>query len=80
MSRMTAERWNSNLHAFEGLLRTVPTGAMRGLDVGCGEGETSRRLRKRVPSVMGLDTDASSIEQARPAGDDTLHRRRSFRR
>ena len=67
---MTAERWNSNLHAFEGLLEIVPTGALRGLDVGCGEGETSRRLRKRVPSVVGLDTDASSIEQARQAGDD----------
>ena len=70
MSGMTAERWNSNLHAFEGLLEIVPPGAMRGLDVGCGEGETSRRLRKRVPSVIGLDTDASSIEQARQPGDD----------
>ena len=70
MSGMTAERWNSNLHAFEGLLEIVPTGAMRGLEVGCGEGETSRRLRKRVPSVIGLDTDASSIEQARQPGDD----------
>jgi len=35
---MTAERWNSNLHAFEGLLEIVPTGAMRGLDVGVAKG------------------------------------------
>ena len=67
---MSSERWNSNLHAFEILLRTVPDGAQRGLDVGCGEGETSRRLRQRVPSVVGLDLDAPSIEQARCHGDD----------
>ena len=67
---MSSERWNSNLHAFEILLRTVPDGAQRGLDVGCGEGETSRRLRRRVPSVVGLDRDAPSIEQARCHGDD----------
>ncbi|HYN31197.1 MAG TPA: class I SAM-dependent methyltransferase [Ilumatobacteraceae bacterium] len=67
---MTSERWNSNLHAFERLLELVPAGAMRGLDVGCGEGETSRRLRRRVPCVTGLDTDVSSIECARRRGDD----------
>ncbi len=67
----TQRRWNSNLHALERLLdTTVPPGARHGLDVGCGEGETSRRLRSRVPSVLGLDRDEASIEEARRLGGD----------
>jgi len=64
------ERWNSSLHAFEMLLRAVPVEAQRGLDIGCGEGETARRLRRRVDSVIGLDPDAASIDQARSHNDD----------
>lgn len=67
---MDGGRWNSSLHAFELLLDTVPDGARRGLDVGCGEGETARRLRTRVPVVMGLDPDRPSIEQARSHNDN----------
>ena len=48
----------------------IPDGAQRGLDVGCGEGETTRRLRHRVPSVVGLDPDGPSIEEARAHDDD----------
>ena len=67
---MGDRRWNSSLHAFEVLLRAVPPGAERGLDVGCGEGETARRLRERVRSVVGLDPDPASIEAARSFDDD----------
>jgi SAM-dependent methyltransferase len=67
-------RWNSNLHAFERLLRQVPAGASTGLDVGCGEGETARRLRVRVPSVVGIDPDEASIAEARSYGDDIDYR------
>ena len=63
-------RWNNNLHAFDRLLRTIPAGARRGLDVGCGEGETARRLRTRVAEVVGIDPDEPSIEEARSYGDD----------
>jgi SAM-dependent methyltransferase len=66
---MTGVRWNSSLHAFEALLDSVPAGARRGLDVGCGEGETTRRLRRRVAEVVGLDRDAASIELARQHPD-----------
>ncbi len=67
----TKERWNPNLHAQEALLRAhVPAGARRGLDVGCGEGETARRLRRFVPSVVGVDRHEPSIEEARSYGDD----------
>lgn len=67
---MSSQRWNSNLHAFDLLLDSVPPEARQGLDVGCGEGETARRLRRRVPRVVGLDPDRPSIEQARSCGDD----------
>ena len=49
---------------------SIPNGARRGLDVGCGEGETTRRLRMRVPSVVGLDRDLPSVELARSYDDD----------
>lgn len=68
--RVTGDRWNSNLHAFEILLRSVPDGAQRGLDVGCGEGETARRLRSRVTSVVGIDPDRASVDQAQDHDDD----------
>lgn len=67
---MSTERWNSNLHAFEVLMASIPDSAQRGLDVGCGEGETARRLRRRVPSVIGLDPHPSSIDEARSHDDD----------
>jgi trans-aconitate methyltransferase len=63
-------RWNGNLHAFAPLLRTIPSGARRGLDVGCGEGETARRLRTRVVEVVGIDPDEPSILEARSYDDD----------
>lgn len=68
-----SSRWNSNLHAFDILLRSVPAGAQRGLDVGCGEGETARRLRTRVESVVGIDPDRASIEEASAHGDDIAY-------
>lgn len=63
-------RWNANLHAFDIALRRVPSGAVRGLDVGCGEGETTRRLRQRVGSVVGLDPHEPSVLEARSYRDD----------
>lgn len=67
---MSDVRWNSNLHCLEQLMGSISPTARRGLDVGCGEGETTRRLRTRVPSMTGLDIDLPSIEVARSYGDD----------
>lgn len=63
-------RWNSNLHALEVLLACLPSGISSGLDVGCGEGETARRLRQHIPHVTGVDVDAASIKAARGNDDD----------
>lgn len=67
---MSTGRWNASLHAFDRLLDAVPEHAVRGLDVGCGEGETARRLRARVPAVVGLDPDTDSIAAAAARDDD----------
>ncbi len=67
---MPEPRWNSNLHALEILMENLPSEAETGLDVGCGEGETTRRLRRRLPRVAGIDCDADSIAEARDHGDD----------
>lgn len=71
---MEPERWSSSLHAFELLLAAVPSGAARGVDVGCGEGETTRRLRRRVTSAVGIDPDRPSVELARAHDDDIDYR------
>jgi SAM-dependent methyltransferase len=56
------------------VLNSIPDGCERGLDVGCGLGQLTRRLRLYVPDVTGIDKDHQSIEHARghpDAGDIT---------
>lgn len=67
---MAPARWNANLHALANLLDQIPATARTALDVGCGEGESTRRLRDRVPVVLGLDEHEPSIAQARSEGGD----------
>ncbi len=65
-------RWNHNLHYHPLVVEAVPAGCARALDVGCGEGTLTRRLRAVVPEVTGIDLHAESIALARshPAAGD----------
>lgn len=67
---MHGERWNHNIHYHRLIVEAIPRNARSALDVGCGEGSLCRALRERVPQVVGIDTDGSSIALARAAGGD----------
>lgn len=62
--------WSHNDHYLPWVLRQVPPGASRALDVGCGTGTLLRALRTVVPSVDGIDRDPAAAASAGvPAGD-----------
>jgi 2-polyprenyl-3-methyl-5-hydroxy-6-metoxy-1,4-benzoquinol methylase len=46
-------------------LDAIPPGCERALDVGCGTGALTRRLKLLVPHVTGIDRDERSIQLAR---------------
>jgi SAM-dependent methyltransferase len=56
--------WSHNLHYHRVILGAVPAGCGRALDVGCGTGALTRRLRRVVPAVTGIDRDGRSIALA----------------
>ncbi len=65
MSGVDADPWSHNNHFHDDIMRAVPPGCERALDVGCGQGALTRRLRSVVPHVTGIDRDERSIELAR---------------
>ena len=66
-----SEPWNHNIHYHGLVLGSIPVGAQRALDVGCGEGTLARQLRALVPHVTAIDADPDSIALARQhAGPD----------
>jgi 2-polyprenyl-3-methyl-5-hydroxy-6-metoxy-1,4-benzoquinol methylase len=63
-----AHPWDHNARYHRWLLRQLPRGAGRALDVGCGSGELVRRLaERRAEAVVGVDADAGILERAREA-------------
>ena len=64
---MAADRlWNANIQYHPLLIRAIPHGARRVLDVGCGDGILSAQLaRAGVAHVVGLDRDGDVLERAR---------------
>ena len=65
-----AHPWSHNDHYLRWVLRQVPPGARRALDVGCGTGTLLRALARVVPEVDGIDTDprVAALAGARVAG------------
>lgn len=58
--------WNANIHYHSLLVKAIPPGARRVLDVGCGDGVLSAHLiRAGIPHVIGLDLDGHVIERAK---------------
>jgi SAM-dependent methyltransferase len=52
-----AHPWSHNAHYLPWVLRQVPPGARRALDVGCGTGTLLRGLARVVPAAEGIDRD-----------------------
>ncbi|GAA5151136.1 MULTISPECIES: class I SAM-dependent methyltransferase [Amycolatopsis] len=63
---------NSHYHPL--LLRHVPPGARRALDVGCGTGRFARRLAEAGLEVDAVDPDADVIAAARALGGGICYR------
>jgi ubiquinone/menaquinone biosynthesis C-methylase UbiE len=59
------EGWNQNSHYHDFLLRHVPHGCRRALEIGCGAGSFSRRLAARSEHVLALDISPEMLRLAR---------------
>jgi SAM-dependent methyltransferase len=57
--------WNQNSHYHDFLLRHVPSGCGRALEVGCGTGAFARGLAGRARYVVALDLSPEMIRLAR---------------
>ena len=57
--------WDHNIHYHDYLLRQVPVGAKRALDVGCGAGLFATRLAELGLEVTAIDRDRETLRVAR---------------
>ncbi|MFD6165669.1 class I SAM-dependent methyltransferase [Oerskovia sp. NPDC060287] len=65
---MSDPYWNHSTHYHPGLARLVTPGTRTALDVGCGEGLLTRRLRAAgAQHVLGVDLDPDQVGRARAA-------------
>lgn len=62
------KRWNRNIHYHSLLLRLGP--AERVLDVGCGSGLLCSQMIPYATTVIGIDLDEPSIDEARRETSD----------
>jgi predicted TPR repeat methyltransferase len=69
MSSVDADPWDHNTHHHGAIIKVIRAGSESALDVGCGQGALTRRLRDVVPHVTGIDRDersTCSVTSARP--------------
>ena len=58
------DRWGHSIHYHDALVAPLGTGLRRVLDVGCGDGYLSLRLREVADQVVGLEPHGPSLELA----------------
>jgi SAM-dependent methyltransferase len=64
--------WDHNAYYDRLLLETVPRGAARVLEVGCGAGRLARQIAARAQQVDAIDRDAAMIALARATAPDNV--------
>ena len=74
-SRVSISRrqWNYNIQYHYLVLRSVPIGCQRALDVGCGTGLVTRRLIPYSETVIGIDLDPQALSLACAGRDVASH-------
>ncbi|MGZ8176610.1 class I SAM-dependent methyltransferase [Williamsia sp. SKLECPSW1] len=73
-TRSDSERWNYNTHYYRLFDELRDRQFHSALDVGCGEGMLTRRMREFIPRVVGIDPDETSIAAARDQCCDVEYR------
>ena len=63
--RRRQEPWNHNIHYLDLLVAAAPEVCVSALDVGCGDGVLTSRLRRVAPHVVWIDVDPATISRAR---------------
>ena len=67
--RAMSAAWNHNIHYHDLVLRSVPPGCRRALDVGCGLGLLARQLAHRCQEVVGIDNNRGVLSRAKAGGE-----------
>ncbi len=69
---LSDDGWDHNFHYHDYLLKCVPAGCGRALEVGCGTGAFSRRLASHADEVLGIDLSPQMIRLARDRSQEHL--------
>jgi SAM-dependent methyltransferase len=65
--------WDHNAYYHRLLLRQLPQGCQRALDVGCGAGAFAAQLAQRSKQVDAVDRSAAMIEEAKRRTPDNVN-------
>lgn len=74
------DKWDHNRSYAKLLLREINTPDGKSLDIGCGTGEFTKRLSKKVSKVTGIDISPVMLQEAvkRNSGDNIEYRKVDF--
>ncbi|MGP4094419.1 class I SAM-dependent methyltransferase [Nonomuraea sp. KM90] len=61
---MSEPYWNHNVHYQSLVMKLVPRGCGRALDIGCGDGLLASKLAARVPDVTAADRSPEAVALA----------------
>ena len=71
LALLDEEGWSANKHYHEVLLRYVPQGCEKALEIGCGTGSFARLLAARCKRVVAIDLSAEMIRVAQERASQT---------